>query len=297
MKINPNSEYAILIDGGYITHVVMFSAFAKWLKQDGRYEINASDLNENLKLTQFPSFLEQLENSFYFCFRNLEENLFQKRLRDYKVENFPKFFINECRTKDNWRAAVLPEYKAQRKLTPKKFNSKDVFGYIENFLQSSIIKEKFNLHFFQYKYNEADDVIAILCNYVFKKQKRILISTDNDFVQLGEGIHQFDIRGEPIARDKLYPGKEFTTEQFKLLKILIGDKGDNIMNVKKGWGVQSCIELVEDNNKLVEFLKDKQCFENFKRNSTLIDFNNIPKENIIGVLEEYKKFVSDREIL
>jgi len=61
------------------------------------------------------------------------------------------------------------------------------------------------------------------------------------------------------------------------LKILTGDKGDNVPAVRKKVGIKTAEKILKEG--LSDFLKIPEYNKNYKRNKQLIDLTNIP-ENI-----------------
>ncbi len=81
---------------------------------------------------------------------------------------------------------------------------------------------------------EADDIIAYISQQIFMNYRKIIISTDRDFMQLiNENVNIYS----PVKK-KLYSLENFQEEygihinNFLLYKALVGDKSDNIHNVK-----------------------------------------------------------------
>lgn len=94
--------------------------------------------------------------------------------------------------------------------------------------------------------------------------------------------------------DCLNPQKELD------IKIITGDKGDNIPPIKKKVGLVTAEKIL--NNGLDNYLKESEEIKaNYIRNKTLIDLNYIPKEiqeNIINSYNNYQlKNMESKKIL
>jgi 5'-3' exonuclease len=141
---------------------------------------------------------------------------------------------------------------------------------------------------------EADDIIATLCKETFKNEEVIIISSDGDMNQLiNKNIQQYD----PMKRKLV----ECLNPQIELdIKILTGDKSDNIPPIRKKVGVVTATKILDSG--LNNFLKESEEIKsNYIRNKTLIDLNYIPQEiknNIINSYNQYQiKPMESKKIL
>ena len=74
-----------------------------------------------------------------------------------------------------------------------------------------------------------------------------------------------------------------------LVKIILGDKGDNIPGLKRGVGPVKALNIINEN--LDKWL-DEQCLrDRYEMNTKLISFNCIPKDIEIPILETLNSFV------
>jgi len=188
-------------------------------------------------------------------------------------------------TKPSWRYTVYKDYKANRKEAREKaVVDFDKFFPIFNDFQIQIEDVFSKIYSLSVDNCEADDIIASLCKDTFKNDDVVIISSDGDMNQLlTKNIRQYD----PIRKkfvECINPQKELS------VKLLTGDKGDNIPPVKKHVGAVTAEKILS--NGLDTFLNEnEEIRQNYIRNKQLIDFNFIPEEirkNIINKYNQYK---------
>jgi 5'-3' exonuclease len=187
-------------------------------------------------------------------------------------------------TKPSWRYSIYSDYKANRKeARDKAVVDFDKFFPIFNEFTNQI-KEVFStIYILNVDRCEADDIMAILCKQTFKNDQVVIISSDGDMNQLiNQNIKQYD----PI-RKKLV---ECINPQRELdIKVITGDKGDNIPPIKKKVGVVTAEKIL--NNGLDNFLKESDEIKaNYIRNKTLIDLNYIPSEIQENIINSYNNY-------
>ena len=196
--------------------------------------------------------------------------------------------------KNYWRREIFPFYKKNRK--QERETSK--YDWDEMFSVLNIIRDevKANLPYqvLQVAGAEADDVIASICIYNSKKdtpEPTLILSADKDFIQLHryEFVKQYDpIRNRWIENDN--------PVQYLQEHIIKGDRSDGIPNIL------TCDDAIVSGKPQKKMSKEKiaslasmdpEDFTNFirlrnwKRNSELIDFNQIPEDVTTRILESY----------
>jgi len=189
-------------------------------------------------------------------------------------------------SKNNWRKDFYSEYKATRKKaredSPIDFD--EFFPILNEFIIE--LKDLFkNVYFIQVDRCEGDDIIAVLTKkYGNNKEYEIeLISTDKDFVQLQkfDNFKQFT----PIKKEYL---KSLNPKRDLEIKILTGDKSDNIPNVKYRCGVKTAEKMI--NEGLTELETDEDIRKNYIRNKKIIDFDLIPDDIQDSIIKEYENY-------
>ena len=203
--------------------------------------------------------------------------------------------------KQYWRREVFPFYKKNRKQEREtsKYDWDEVFSVL-NMIRDEI-KESFPYRVIQVDGAEADDVIASLCIHNNKRETPeplLILSADKDFIQLHKFQHvkQYDpIRNRWIEHED--------PVQYLQEHIIKGDRSDGIPNIL------TCDDAIVTGKPQKKMSKEKitslasmnpQDFTNFirlrnwKRNSELIDFSNIPQDVVDRILSRYHEG-TDRE--
>ena len=197
--------------------------------------------------------------------------------------------------KNYWRREIFPFYKKNRKQEREssKYDWDEVFSVL-NIIRDEI-KESFPYRVIQVDGAEADDVIASLCIFNNKREipePMLILSADKDFIQLHKFQHvkQYDpIRNRWIQHDD--------PVQYLQEHVIKGDRSDGIPNIL------TCDDAIVTGKPQKKMSKEKisslasmdpQDFTNFirlrnwKRNSQLIDFTNIPQEVVDRILTTYE---------
>ena len=144
--------------------------------------------------------------------------------------------------------------------------------------------------------SEADDVIAVLCEEMSKTKPNkdiVLITSDKDMDQLLK-FKQVSInrlgKGFPPAKKS-----EIDPHITLRLKILLGDKSDNIQSVFtkqeiRKIGKEKINEIAQTEESILSFLNDNQEYlEKYNYNKRLIDMTMIPSEIKEAILQSYKE--------
>lgn len=195
-----------------------------------------------------------------------------------------------------WRKTLYPYYKANRK----KSRDNSIFDWNLIFKSINKIKEEIKTNL-PYKYIEvytceADDIIAIISKLSLDNSEKVLIiSGDKDFVQLQKqkNVKQYST----ISKAWI---KENNPERFLLEKILTGDTGDGIPNfisdddtfVSSGKRqrrlTKNKINYILSSKKPESLMSESE-YRGYLRNKYLIDFDHIPNELSVKIIEEYNK--------
>lgn len=198
-------------------------------------------------------------------------------------------------SKDSWRKTEYPFYKQNRKR--ERNNSKFDWDMIFSAINKIRDEIRSNLPFkvLDVKGAEADDIIATLCINKYKTQSDepvLILSADKDFIQLQvlSFVKQYDmIRKKWITHES--PNK-FLKEH-----IICGDRSDGIPNILTADNTlaegkpQKMIskEYIQELASLTpDQFDDKIKLRNWRRNSHLIDFRQIPKSISDKILIEYR---------
>jgi 5'-3' exonuclease len=183
-----------------------------------------------------------------------------------------------------WRKDIYSQYKAHRAA----FKADSVVDFEKyyiayNRLISELAETFSNIYFLSVDKCEADDVIAIISKKS-KTDKIIIISGDSDYKQLltEKNILLYNPLKNMVV-ECLNPKR--TLE----LKVLVGDKSDNVPPIKRGVGPKKAESLLNENVDL-NSCSDQELRDGYKRNLQLIDFNFIPKEIGDKIIDAYNTY-------
>lgn len=287
------NNYYYIVDSSYIIYYSANSAFTEYVREN---DILDSDLSPTFDPTVDPEFNYIFEKKFRYCI----ERPIQKLIPF--IDKSKYIFCLDCPRKNIWRRDIYPLYKIQRdtKDTSKdKFNISTSFQYAYTKIIPEICAE-WGSNILKCDFAEGDDCIAIATKYILFKNnfnKVIIVSCDKDMVQLhsdrttiitSEGlIRKPKEELEHAIKEKI--NESIEAKDFLLWKIILGDKSDNIPNIKERIGNKKAWKLIQDKETLKQLIKDDiNIAKAFKRNKKLISLNEIPEsvENLI--LEDLK---------
>jgi 5'-3' exonuclease len=187
-----------------------------------------------------------------------------------------------------WRTELKCDYKGDRFDMSQKTNLLPTFKYTYNTIIPNLLK---NDNMFKIRLNklEADDIIAIICNYLKTKpeQKIYLVSGDEDFKQLGRPNLYF-------INFKTKKPLEISLEEAQISlhkKILLGDKSDCIKSIfPPKFSTKTKKLIVGSIPEFNKFIKtNKEIETRYNENAKLIDFNFIPKTYHDLIISEFTK--------
>ena len=195
----------------------------------------------------------------------------------------------DCHRKDIWRNKIYPQYKASREQDDN-FMGGFFFKMVYN---DELLKHVGCNHIIQENYLEADDIIAITKKYLrntFPNSRIYIIANDMDYLQLWDwGCDIINLNMQKLIENKKsYP----EADKNLFVKIIIGDKSDNISSVFKKCGVKEAEELYEDADKLEKKLKSDDAYEKLLINKLIIDFDEIPEKYVDRVLYKLKMIIT-----
>ena len=196
--------------------------------------------------------------------------------------------------KNYWRRDIFPFYKKNRKQERQasKYNWDEVFSVL-NMIRDEI-RNYCPYQVLQVEKAEADDVIAAIVNLESEQpdpEKTLILSADKDFIQL----HKYDFvnQYDPIRNNWINHEDPIQYLQEHIIK---GDRSDGIPNIL------TCDDAIVTGKAQKKMSKEKitslasmnpQDFTNFirlrnwKRNSQLIDFTQIPQDVVDKILTTY----------
>lgn len=181
-----------------------------------------------------------------------------------------------------WRNSEIENYKGGRQDLTIKNNFKPIFKHTYNKLIPNWAKNNDNIIEIKEDNIEADDIIAITTMFVksndkFKYDKIVVVSGDEDFLQLGDDNLYF----AHYKKKKLFQLSNEEAQQKLHEKIVKGDSSDNIPPIFKGKRIpkDDKKKYLEDKKELDKYLDLNEDIKKlYKRNEKIIDFNFIPKK-------------------
>jgi len=191
--------------------------------------------------------------------------------------------------RSSWRKEFYPEYKANRAARYAPGGCVidwQKFCPVENEFITKM-KELFpNFKWIEVDRAEADDVCGVLCRD-FKKDvndgKFVVVTSDRDMHQL---LRYKNVRiYNPIKQAFVECPDPY---KYLQIKIVCGDKGDNIPGIKDKMGEKTAIKFLES-GELLKMSPDSEPRKNYERNKKLIDLDCVPTEISEQIKEAYKK--------
>jgi 5'-3' exonuclease len=289
---NTKQKTRIFIDGSYFCFYRYYSLLNWWKLAKPEIVLdnpfNNADFVEKFKKT----FVENVEN-------------IPKKL-GLQHEDVQIIVGKDCKRENIWRNELYPGYKGNRNkcvihnnvtdvndvnktddLTHVLIDNKkkeDVF-YGGPFFKMAYDEELFikggATHIIKHHSLEADDVIAITVKRLLIKYdqcKIFIITSDKDYLQLLEPrIKIFNLAYKNIA-EKISSFNDAKKDLF--LKIVMGDKSDNITSVLKKCGPKTAIKCFEDDAYFQSRIISENAQEKYALNKKIIDFNEIPQHLI-----------------
>ena len=203
-----------------------------------------------------------------------------------------------------WRAEIFPNYKRHRK----KARDDSDFNWDEFFVHFNQLKEEFKefspFKVMEIKRAEADDVIAAISIKYGGERDIVIVSSDNDFLQL-QNIHS-NIKQYSLKRKNFITIEDVKYDLFE--HIIKGDSCDGIPNFLTDDDVflvdgkrSKPITTTKLNvwrdfglDKLEEFCCSVDEMQKIRRNQTLIDLTKVPDEIVDGIIQTYLITQSNR---
>ena len=246
-----------------------FYGLKKYFEIKNKEKINSIDLENNKE------FMDKFSDFDY------KINEIKKKL---KIKDVELLFVGDCSRNTIWRKDFYEDYKSNRK-------TQDDIKFIFSHTYNNIINK--------YKYIrldniEADDIIGTLTTYLVKKKDYdniYIISNDTDFLQLNynDNIHLYSYSLKDIKQKSL--GNNVMD---LYVKIMMGDKSDNILPIHKKCGLQTSINYYKNNDKLEEKMKnDENIKKKYILNKLLIDLDSIPENLKQKILDKWINLINN----
>jgi hypothetical protein len=221
---------------------------------------------------------------------DLARHLFLNNIRNYRKKFKGKYgeLVFAVDSKTYWRKQEFPYYKANRKKNRDDSNFDwDFIFYCMDLLKNELI------NFFPYKVievenAESDDIIGVLVKH--HKEPNLIISSDNDFIQLQrfENVQQYSTTEKDFIKPII------SAEADLLEKIIRGDRGDSIPSAisPDDTFVTGQRQKPITKKRLEAFLKEipKEYESYWNRNRKLIDLSQTPIEIENEIIQKYENY-------
>jgi len=221
--------------------------------------------------------------------RTFKESIY-KLCRKFKPNKL--ILAMDCPRCNIWRTDIMPTYKDRKKLAD--FDERTfplIINEIVPLLKRELLNFKFrrkvspiNVHSIQHERAEADDLVYIYARRAHNEEEKVIITGDNDYLQLlDDKTELYDMKLKPL-RDKSLG----SNDKDILLKVLGGDPSDNIAKLMTK---KKAIDYINETS--VEVIhKTYESNDKFKNNMNMVNMNNIPKD----IIDEVKNMLCARNI-
>lgn len=189
-----------------------------------------------------------------------------------KIKKYEFICAKDCSRKNIWRNSLYSQYKENR------IHDDDFLGGPFFKLSYELVSE-LNLKILYHNNLEADDCIALFIKKFKNNYNKILvIANDMDYLQL----HTDNIKIMNLKYNYLNENKKWSGESSKdlFIKVVMGDKSDNINSIFKKCGLKTAIKCYNDYEFFKNKLEKENCNDKYQLNLNLIDFNYIPEKLI-----------------
>lgn len=317
-----DNDVLLILDISYVTYYICLSAVSRWKKQYYGTSLETIELPEpgSVPYDELP---DLVNDTFYFK-KVLEETAIEKvsvisRLlleitgHVYSVANAGVNRVDTVIARDsrgkNFRNVIFPEYKMQRKTNREAnndFNHWKIFEHMYSTVYPQLLPRDCTYTIMNPQ-AEGDDVIASLIQSDFVRSRYrwvILISSDHDFCQLHRPenhLRQFTMDGDEVLCQYKHTSKgqkvavPISADLAMMLKIITGDKSDNIPGIKQRLGPCTAYKLLTegDGKKNLQelFEQNPEAKVAFNRNRKLIAFSEIPTDLQHEIVSDLKKKV------
>jgi 5'-3' exonuclease len=251
----------LLVDGSYFIFYRFHAVLAWWRKKTN---VNMTNLiNEE-------TFVKTFKKTFVSKLNEIPNKL--------SIDSPIVIICKDCPRQDIWRNDLIKNYKGGRKKNTE-------IGPFFKLAYDSLFKESNINHIFKHNKLEADDCCAILTKWLLKipSTNINIITSDHDYLQLIQPrVHLFNLKMRPVQTEKNSTGDP---KKDLFIKIITGDKSDNIPGLFKGVGKKTAAKFYDNDELFQKKLEkvDPIIKLHLDRNINLIDFNKIP-ENYVNEL-------------
>lgn len=299
---NRKNKILVILDQSYWLYYTLFGAVSEFQKKNSDEAAlwirppEETDQQNLPDLTNCATFVKVLRR---FVMKRLETIDWQLQA-DFQdqievCDGIDFIFAMDDRVSKNFRKDLYPEYKANRRIGKKSYNTFKIQEYILNVIFPELeLEKRYGYHMIKVAGAEGDDVIAVAVKRLKKEYMlTVLIASDRDFLQL-DGVHQINLQGKAV--EPILAETKLTPNEYLLGKILIGDHSDNINQVFEKIGEKRALKLIQNRDELKKkLLEDENAAKQFALNKKLISFDEIPAELEQKIYEAVSKALYENE--
>ena len=266
VKKSVDKDLYMLVDLSYVIFYKMFSTIT-W------FSMSKTELTEDLLLAKFQKGLLDVLKSL---------------VKLYCVEWKNVILAVDTPRKTIWRNTILETYKENRDNVHHPYAG---LLFSETLKNIGGICKSLGCSYISVHEAEADDICAIAHDYIHScLGKRVcIITNDNDYIQLipkSSGKTKiFNLKKKEIVERV----SEESIEHFLQVKIILGDKSDNIPPIAPRIGEKTALKLAKNPELLETLLNSSSIIRNrYIVNKELIDFEYIPQKFVDEVVGKLK---------
>ena len=280
----------IFIDGSYFCFYRYYSVLTWWKHSHPEIALENPYNNDE--------FLQSFKNSFV---KNVASIAHKLNINNTNNSNVKIIVGKDCKREHIWRHELINEYKANR---PSGMDSRNQNGEPgAMFYGGAFFKMAYEENLFlkggaqmvlKHPHLEGDDVIAVSVKYLLKKYdtcKIVIVTSDKDYLQLLEPrVQIFNLMFKNLADLK---GCSNNAKQDLFVKIVMGDKSDNIRSVLQKCGPKTALKCFENPEYFRARLDSENAHDKYLLNKKMIDFDEIPQNLIDEFMAKYNDFFAN----
>jgi len=221
--------------------------------------------------------------SFFFKLGSLKNNLNP----DYII------FAADANRETTFRKKIFKDYKANRDRRPHDPDISTQIRYAQTLAQAT------GYPFLSNDEYEADDIMGMISKWsTDNDMNTILISSDKDLYQLlNDNTYIMRGAGDTITDEHLNMNYKLTPSQWIELKILMGDRGDNIPGVD-GIGEVTALRMLHQFGTVDEIYKNINSFKDGIKDKLISAQDSIPlMRELVTIVTDYTKLNISEETL
>lgn len=269
LNISTMNPTFIFIDGSYYCFY-RYHALQQWWK-NAHPDEPLKNPYENEK------FVEKFRKTFVEGLEQMPKKLKIHKSKSKEPTLNPILIVGkDCKREHIWRNDIFKDYKGTRG------TDQFVGPFFKMVYEDELFQKGGAKAILKHPRLEADDCIAISVKHLLNKYplcKIYIITGDMDYLQLNaDNVHIYALTYKKLTDDKTATGN---AEHDLKIKIIMGDKSDNIPSVFPKCGLKTAQKCIENE----EFFKKKMAdnpvyYEQYRLNEQLVSFDKIPSNYV-----------------